>query len=368
MSTPLANLRQLIDQEQTDAMLISSLANITYATEFSGFSKEDRDAFVLITKNHEYIFTHGIYKEVVQKKVSQLEFVEITREQPIGKCITDIAQAESLKSIAFESDDLTYAEYARLKHVFQESVILKPSRYIHNVRIQKTHDEIDKIQKACSIGDQVFIEIQKNIETGMTEQTLVAMLEFTMRQMGVTPSFPTIVAFGANASQPHHISDQTKLVEDTYILLDFGVLYEGYASDMTRTFFWGKTSDEQKQIYNDVLASQQKAVAYIQHQLRTKQPILASESDHIARDFLSQKQYPPMPHSLGHGIGIEVHEQPRLTPSSQDILEDGMVFSIEPGVYIPDQIGIRIEDLYTISNNTLMQLTKAPSDLLEIQV
>ena len=151
-----------------------------------------------------------------------------------------------------------------------------------------------------------------------------------------------------------------------FILLDFGIKKDFYCSDMTRTVSFGHTSSEKKKVYQTVLDSQQKAIEYITHKLSKKETIMCSSVDQISREYIIQKGYPSMPHSLGHGIGIAVHEAPRLTPVSLEQLQNGNVFSIEPGIYLPGKFGVRIEDLFSISNNTLTQLTHSDNSLIEL--
>jgi len=366
MNPQLKKLQKLLQVENLDAVLISSLPNITYLTNFFGFSTEDRDAYLLITKTTSYIFTHGIYKEAVEKQVKNFDLIPITRENPIGAALKKIVTDEKVKKIGFESFDLKINEYERLtKHI--DKKILTPTNIIHNLRIIKSSDEIQAIKKACELGDKTFSHILKNIKATMTEKELAFEIEFFIKKQGADISFPPVVAFGANASQPHHVATDIKLKNNTLVLVDFGVKLNNYCSDMTRTFFFGKATEEQKKVYQIVLESQQKAINYIISSFQNaKSLIKATEVDHSARQHIMDQDFPSMPHSLGHGIGLEVHELPRLTMVSEDILKPGMVFSIEPGIYLPDEFGVRIEDLYAIENKMLVQLTNAPKRLTEI--
>jgi len=190
---------------------------------------------------------------------------------------------------------------------------------------------------------------------------------------GAVVSFPPIVAFGKNSSIPHHQTGDSILGpesssgrEGQIILLDFGVKYDDYCSDMTRTVFFGKPSKEQQKIYETVLSAQQKAVDYINKTLKSGKKIWASKVDIAARDYIISKGFPTIPHSLGHGIGLEVHEHPSLSPKSKEDLKSGMVFSIEPGIYIPNLGGVRIEDLFVLENQQLRALTGSSKALIII--
>jgi Xaa-Pro aminopeptidase len=179
-------------------------------------------------------------------------------------------------------------------------------------------------------------------------------------------SFNTIVAFAENGAYIHHKTGDKKLTANSPILIDFGVRFSNYCSDMSRTFFFGKATNEQKDAYQTVLASQEKAIEFIQKKLDKKEAINLSDVDLIARDYMIKKNYDSLPHALGHGIGLEVHESPRLSPASDDIINEGMVFSIEPGIYRLNKFGIRIEDIFAIEENKLVQLTNSSRKLREI--
>ena len=191
-------------------------------------------------------------------------------------------------------------------------------------------------------------------------------LEFFIRKTGAKISFEPIVAFGKNTAIPHHHTGDSKLEKDQFVLLDFGVKYQDYCSDMTRTVFFGSPTKEHQKIYQIVLDAQKAAVDFIKKNLKQNQEIKAQDVDKIAREYIISKGYPIIPHSLGHGIGLQVHERPFLSPKSQDILKPGMIFSIEPGIYIPEFGGVRIEDLYLLDYNALHKLTNSSHEFRSI--
>ena len=353
-------------EQKLDAVFISSLPNIYYLTDFSDFSSFDRDGFVLITKKTQYIFTHGIYKEAVEKKVSNFTLIQILRENPINKALKDIVLKEKINKLGFEAFDIKVNEYKRMLQELDKE-ILSETTIVNQLRIKKTSEEIKAIKKSCQIGDKAFDFILEKLTPDITETALAVELEFFIKRSGADLSFPPIIAFGANASKPHHVPSNTKLKKNQFVLFDFGVKYNNYCSDMTRTVFYGNANANQKKIYNAVLESQKIAADKISTLLEKSKTILhAKEIDKTARDYLISQGYPEMPHSLGHGIGLEVHEAPRLTTNSKEILENGNVFSIEPGVYVPDAFGIRIEDLYAIENGKLKNLTNAPKNFITV--
>jgi Xaa-Pro aminopeptidase len=365
MENRLKKLRSLMIKQDLDAIFISSIHNINYLTGFSGFSSEDRDAFLLISKSEQFIFTHGIYKEAAEKYIKEFELIEMKRENPVSQSIKYLLSRNKIKKLGFESFDLRVSEYEKLlKSVGKK--ILSPADLTSQLRLVKSSDEIDAIKNACELGDKTFDHILKIIKKDLAEKQLVFEIEMFIKKNGADISFPTIVAFGPNASYPHHVPTDLKLELNNFVLLDFGVKMDNYCSDMTRTIFFGKSDSEQKKLYNSVLESQTKAVTQIEKLLQKNIAINGAEIDKISRDYIISKGYPTTPHSLGHGIGLEVHEIPSLSPVTDHELKNGMVFSIEPGIYLPDNMGVRIEDLYAIQNNKLISLTHSPKELIEI--
>jgi Xaa-Pro aminopeptidase len=366
MNVRLESLRNLLREKNLDAVFISSIPSIIYLTNFAEFTTTDRDGYVLVTKKNQYIFTHGIYKEAVQKQVTDFTLISIKRENPISNAIKTIIQDENIKQLGFESFELKVSEYERLIKEVDKKILIGID-LISQLRIQKAPEEIKTIKKACSLGDKAYSYILKYIKAGITEKELAFELEMFIKKNGADLSFSSVVAFGIHTSQPHYVPTDFKLKRNTLVLLDFGIKIDNYCSDMTRTVFFGKVTEKQKKVYETVLDAQEKASKKIQSLIiNSKSPIKANEIDNISREYILSQSFPSIPHSLGHGIGLEVHEPPRLTPVSNDTLKPGMVFSIEPGIYLPDEFGIRIEDLYTIENDRLIQLTKSPKKFPEI--
>lgn len=357
----LSKVKQKLKDEKLDGVLISSVANITYLTGYSNFFKEERDGYVLITKDGNYILTHSIYSKSLEDKIPNFKVIEISRREPPEKAIKNILKKNDAQ-IGIEEHDLKVYEYKKLLSVFKnlKNFDLKVRRSI------KDKDEVKLISKACKIGDEIFSQILIKIKFGITEKQLVFEIENLIKKRGFDPSFRTIVAFGANASAPHHQSGQTKLTNNQFVLMDFGVNYKNYCSDMTRTVFFGSPNKEQRKIYEVVLKAQKRAVDFINSCLKSGKEIKASMVDKVARDDITFRDYPTIPHSLGHGVGLEIHEHPHLTSKSKDILKEGMVFSIEPGIYIPEFGGVRTEDLYVLEKQGLRQITNAPKHLIII--
>lgn len=337
-------IRQKLIEKKIDAVLVSDVANILYLSGFTNFSEKEREAYVFIGQNFAYIITDGRYTEAVKKAVPHLTLFERGHK----KTTQDLFKKhqKEIKNLGIEENNLTVSEHKVIKKHFKNIKHFEVS----GLRSIKSPEEIAKIEKACKLGDLAFEFILKKIKVGVNEKTIAKELESFIKDKDAEISFTSIVAFGKNSSIPHHQTGETKLVENgSFVLLDFGVKLENYCSDMTRTVFFGKPTEKQKKIYETVLEAQQKAVDFANSVLKSGKALKAAEVDKAARDYIVAQNFPIIPHSLGHGIGLEVHEHPHLSPNSKDILREGMVFSIEPGIYLPDFGGVRIEDLFCIS-------------------
>ena len=341
--------------KEVDAILVSSWGNITFLTNYSGFSKEERECFLLITKRKQYLITDKRYSQALKKQVPDFEVIDEGASGFINQKHSNILKNLRIKTLGFESSNLTVAEYLLLK----KSVKLK-SRDLSDLRIIKTEKEVENIKKACALGDKTFKFILDKLKTEVSEQKIANEIESFIKEKGAEISFKPIVAFGKNSAIPHHLSDQTKLRQNQIALLDFGVKINNYCSDMTRTVFFGKATDKYKRIYQTVLKAQSKAIHFINGQLP------ARDIDKTARDYIIKQGFPNIPHSLGHGIGIEVHEAPHLSPNSKDIIKPGIVFSVEPGIYIEGYGGVRIEDLVLVTKKGAELISHANREIIEV--
>ncbi len=365
MNTRLSKLKTLLKKNQLDALIVSSVANIIYLTGFSGFSEIEREAYLLIGKTKQYLFTDGRYTEAV-RNIPHFELIEITTVNPLKKIFLDICKKHNIQKLGIEENNLTVTEYKKIKKCFATLTNIS----LRELRIIKEENEINTIEKACRLGDETFKHILKKIKEGITEQEIAFEIEFFIKRNIADISFKPIVAFGKNSAIPHHQASNQRLASNgQFVLLDFGVKIDNYCSDMTRTVFFGKATNEQKKMYQTVLDAQQKAIeALTSDGGRPKRSgdHDSSEVDRIARDYIISQDYPSIPHSLGHGIGLEVHESPSISPKSKDILKPGMVFSVEPGIYLPNFGGVRIEDLAVLEKSGPRLLTKSPRKLIEL--
>jgi Xaa-Pro aminopeptidase len=261
-----------------------------------------------------------------------------------------------LSRLAFEGSNLTHNEYIKLAEI--PGLVLE-NEDIDDMREIKDVEEIASIQKACNISDSVFEKTLTIIKHGITEKEVAMFMESEIKKQGGELAFPTIVAFGPNAATPHHNTDETQLMENQFILFDFGAKYHEYCSDLSRTIYFGTPSEQEIAYYNAVKTSQEKAIDYA----RTASPVIGGQIEEQARNYLRSLNLEPFMHS-GHGMGLYDHELPSIRPASQEIITENMVFTIEPGFYISGQLGIRIEDDIVKTKDGIEILTHAPKELI----
>jgi Xaa-Pro aminopeptidase len=357
----LQSLRKNIDFSKIDAVFISNTPNIAYLTSFTNFSSEEREAYLIITKSAQYIITDGRYSEAVRKEVPEFKVIERSIKTPFKEILSTLAKRHSITTLGIEEFNLTVAEFKSLKKHFKK-IVNQDTSYI---RVQKDQEEANRVEAACDLADQALKHTLTKIKEGIAERELALEFEqFLMRNFAGV-SFSTIVAFGPHSSVPHHETGDTKLSkkDGKFILIDCGSKLNSYCSDMTRTFFYGQPDQKHIDIYNAVLEAQTKAANFLDSQIKAKKEVKGADVDKVARDTITALGFEPYSHGLGHGTGLEIHEAPRLSVGSKDLLKEGMVFSIEPGIYIEEFGGVRIEDLYIIEKDGLRQLTKSPKNL-----
>jgi len=337
----LTNIYEDLELNRIDALFVSSAANISYLTEF-----QSRDSYLLISKKKTVYFTDSRYTlEAKQKLNNRFEICQIS-----AKAISTIAgvcNKMNLKKIGIEEKNLNVALFNSYKKELRGKTRLIPVRnLIESHREIKDENELKNIRKATNITLKAFNFIKNFIKPGRKELEIAAELERFIRYEGASnSSFDIIVASGPNSSFPHHISSQRKIRENEPVLIDMGVDFKGYKSDLTRVFFSGKMLPLQRKIYETVEAAQKAAI------LKIKPGIPAKEIDATARQYITEKGFGGnFSHSTGHGIGLEIHEEPNISPNNASLLHEGMVFTVEPGIYLAGKFGIRIEDTIIINN------------------
>ncbi len=345
-----------------DALLISNPTNIRYLTGFVGVSPEEREAFVLVTKTGNIFFTHALYQQEAETlKSPTLEVIEISRENPISKRLAGIAKKLQIKRLGFEEDNLTVAELETLQKRFMGVTLVPTKGKVEFTRMMKREDEIARIRAAAKLTDACYEAIIPQLVPGVKENHIAWEIESFFRSKGEDVAFSPIVAFGANSSMPHYkpIGNGATLTNQDIVLLDFGARVGGYCADMTRVVFVGTPPEEWKRAYQIVLAAQTKALDY----LTTETKRSGSMADRHAKNAIKKAGFPPYPHGLGHGVGLAIHEAPRLTIKKDAVLKESMVVTVEPGIYFSGAYGIRIEDLVLLNNEGIEILSQSPKNL-----
>ncbi len=337
-----------------EGFLLTSPHNMRY---FSGFT--GGEGAVVITKENSVVFTDSRYTEQAQTEAAGFLVVE-TNDYLKSAC--EFFKEVSLKSVIVEDNVLSAADFKRLTDLCDNCEFIFGSADINKLRMKKTDAELEKIRTAEEIGSRAFEHILDFIRPGVAERDIALEIEYFMRKQGADGlSFDTIAISGARTSLPHGVPT-AKLVElGDFVTLDFGCVLDGYCSDMTRTVVVGKASSEQKKVYSIVKQAQQIGLDTI------CAGILGCDADKAARDYIESCGYGQyFRHSLGHGVGLLVHELPNLSPKSQIVLEENMVVSCEPGIYIPSFGGVRIEDLVAVTCDGCENLTRVTKELIEL--
>jgi Xaa-Pro aminopeptidase len=358
------NLQNLLDSDDLDAVLITNNSNIFYLSGLSEFPIEERDGRILITKKHAYILTDFRYTEAVLHKAPHLELLEISYINSLVQAFGQVVSKDRLKTIGIEGDSITVNELSTFTSSFSGQNFKPVEKIIGQLRMQKDPEELSSIKKACELTDKAFDFIVRHVKSGVAEKELAWEIEKYIKEKGGTLAFPSIVAFGAHAAIPHHSPTDQKLSKsEQSILFDMGAKVDGYASDMTRTIFLKTPAQNVSDAYSTVLKIQTQAIKEVGNY---KDPNFETSS--VANNVnaaLQEKGYPPVPHGLGHGVGIDVHESPMLSPASENPLHENMVVTVEPGIYIPGEFGIRIEDTIALGDKAV-PLTKSPKSLTVI--
>lgn len=344
-----------------DALLVSNYFNIFYLTRFKGLSPEEREAYLLVTKKNNYLFTDGRYFNKLKVKNEKLKVKLITPDKGLLFHLIEIVKNEQIKTLGFEGEDLKYVEYQKLKEQLTSIELIPTEKIIINMRAIKNDKEIINIKKACQLTDNCLREIIKTIKINQTEKEIAYRLEVWLKEKDHDLAFDPIVAIDKNSSLPHY---DTKtgygtVKNNSIILIDFGAKYNNYLADITRMIFVN-AKDAEINIYNKLLAAQKKTIT----QLNKKNN--AKEIDNYCRQLLIKQNLPIHPHSTGHGVGLEIHEYPKISQVSTDMIYNNQVFTIEPGIYFENKWGMRIEDTVLIKNSKCKVLTNHNKDLISL--
>ena len=351
-SKRIETLRKVMAERGLDAVLLQGDVNRNYMSGFKG-----DESYSIITMDKAIFITDSRFTEQATQEVKDYEVREYQR--PFEAFLDKIGKEFNIKKIGFEENVLTYELYNSYKEAVSCELI-PLNGVIETLREIKCEKEIEIMRKAQNIADKGFEHILKFIKPGMTEREIGLELEFYMRKLGATGlSFPSIVASGVRSSLPHGMATEKVVENGDFLTLDFGVVYDGYCSDMTRTIVIGEPNEKMKEIYNVVLKAQEAALKAV------KPGISCYDLDKIARDIITEAGYGEyFGHGLGHGVGRVVHELPMVNFRSKEILKPGMVITDEPGIYIPNFGGVRIEDIILVTEDGYEVFSKSPKELI----
>jgi Xaa-Pro aminopeptidase len=350
----LSRLREHFSQGGIDALLISSNFNRAYLSGFQGTS-----GWLIITSDEQILVTD--FRYLNQARSEAIDYQIVLYKTSLPEKINDLLKERKIQKLGFESQHLTYEQYHKFKSQLEVDLI-PVSSPVEKLRELKDPAEIERIKNAVSVADKTFEHILKFIKPGVTERDLAAEMEYFMRKEGAGgPSFDTIIASGFRGALPHGTASDRSICPGDLIVMDYGAILNGYCSDITRTVVVGTAASEQKKIYDIVLEAQTEALGFVGPGRK------CCEVDAFAREIIAGYGFGDnFGHGLGHGVGLEVHEKPAVNPRNQDILEPGMVITVEPGIYIDGWGGVRIEDMVLVTDKGCEILTQSPKELIEV--
>lgn len=341
-------------KEKLDAHFITDPYNIRYLSKFTGSNGQ-----ILITKKGKTFLITDFRYLAVAKKVLPTNIKLVDMKGGLMKTLGKLATQNKINTLGFEEKNLTYQRYQIFKKHLP-NLKLKPSHnLIEKQRMIKTEQEIQLIEKAQRIAEKVFLEVKKNLKVGKTEKQIAWEIEKLGHDFGAdTISFAPIIGFNENSASPHHQNSDRKLKKGDVVLVDMGMMYQGYCSDMTRMIFTKQPTAQQKKIYNLVLEAQEAAIK------KLKAGTMGSVGDEWSRAVIRQAGYgDTFGHSLGHGIGLEVHEAPYLSTGYEEPILENTIVTVEPGIYLDGFFGVRIEDMVLVKRDRVINLTKIPKEI-----
>jgi Xaa-Pro aminopeptidase len=348
-------IREKMKDNNIKNFLVTKRENIRYLSSFTGTS-----AKILITEKENIFITDFRYLDQASEQTEGFIIEEISSNFMEG--FAELLKNKEIKEMSFESDDINYKTYQDFEKKLELEELNAVNGIIEELRLIKEEAEVKKIKRAVEIADKGFQFLLDFIEPGKTEKEIALELEFFMKKNGgEANAFDFIVASGKRGALPHGTASNKIVEKGELITIDFGTVYQGYHSDITRTIALGEVSEKHREIYNIVLEAQLKVIEKI------KAGMSCLDADKIARDFISKAGYKEnFGHGLGHGVGLEIHEGPRLSYTADGVLKKGMVVTDEPGIYISGFGGVRIEDDLLITEDGCEVLNSSPKELIQL--
>jgi Xaa-Pro aminopeptidase len=344
----LSRLRQAMKARDLEAVFITNAHNRKYLSGFTGSA-----GYLIITQEQAILLTD--FRYMTQAPAQAQHFQVIEHGLKAIESVKEILNKHSVKKLGFEQNEITFGVYQSYVAALAPIQLVPTDALVETLRIFKDTTELQIMQEAADLADQTFTYILTKLKPGVSEKEIALEMEIYMRRHGATSSsFDTIVASGERSALPHGVASDRLLQANEFVKLDFGAYYHGYCSDLTRTVVLGQPTEKHKQIYDIVLEAQLLTLE------KLKPGMTGREADAIARNVISQAGYgDKFGHGTGHGLGMEIHEAPRLSLQSDTVLEPGMVVTVEPGIYIPGFGGVRIEDDVVITESGIRVLTKS---------
>ncbi len=352
----LKQLRIYLQKQALDAILISNFFNILYFSGFETLTKDEREGFLFVTKKNAYLFTDARY--TYSGSAAELRYLE--PNNGLLNQLSSIYTNEMITAVDFEADDLKYNEYELINKTLATKRFVPTQGLGIMLREIKTSEELASIEKACKLTGVVLNEFLPYIKIGLQEREAAVVLERIIKGKGYGLAFDPIIAVDENSATPHYNTKNGSgsIAKNSVILVDFGISYDNYVSDITRMIFMKEAPNEAIEAYH--------VLHEVQKQTVKKVKICDSlkDIDIFCRDAIQKKGYPNYNHSTGHGIGLEIHEYPKVSFNSSDKKRENQVFTIEPGIYMNGKWGLRLEDSVVVQNGEARILTPFPKELL----
>lgn len=348
----LKNLFQSFEANGIDSLLVSSWPNVSYLSGFKG-----TESWIFVSPKGLYFITDTRYSEQAEEEAPDFEII-LRDKKGVTDIVADLVNRLHLKSVGFESAIVTHSFYSHLAKKVGADKIKATHGVVERLREIKDRFEIEQIKKSADIAVKGYYYVKETARPGMTEREAQARLEHYTKSLGSEkPAFDIIIATGARSSMPHSQTNQTLIKNNEILLVDMGVVWEGYHSDLTRPIFLGRMSGLQKKITQIVWDAQRAGIK------KAGPGVAAKEVDAACREYIRKRGYSDFfGHGTGHGVGLEIHEDPSVSPRSETILKPGMVITVEPGIYLPGKFGVRIEDMVLITEKGHEVLTKGLDD------
>ncbi|WP_031514895.1 M24 family metallopeptidase [Desulfofalx alkaliphila] len=356
MNKRVQKLQQGLSENKIDAMLVERLDNVRYLSGFTG-----TNAKLLVTAEKLYLYTDFRYIDQAKEQCPGAEIIKVIQlGNDIFEKIMATAKQWGINRLGFETDYVTHENYQNMVQYLPETELIPVKGITEGIRMVKDQEELRLLEHAVALADRAWAEVLPHVKPGITEKQFALELEIIMRRLGAErPAFNIIVASGPRGALPHGVASDRVINTGDMVTVDFGAVYKGYHSDITRNFVLGSPSAKQQEIYKIVLEAQVSGINAV------KPGVAASAVDAAARGVIERYGYADyFGHGTGHGVGLVIHEGPRLSPQDNTELQPGMVVTVEPGIYLPGWGGVRIEDILLVTEDGARILTKTPKEEL----